>query len=110
MSNSSNIEREQDELALELVRYAKDFDTYEYNDIYSSDEEAFNDMKKNLTEHSLVDKTIEWLCNDIHYFASEKDLEDNEIFNLSKRAFDLIIKINKYSKDLEKEEKKEIDI
>lgn len=110
MNVSSNIDMKQDELALELVSYAKDFDTYEFSDIYSSDEEAFNDMKKNISDHSSIDTTIEWLCNDIHYFASEKDLENNEIFNLSKRAFDLIVKINKYSKELEKEEKKEMDI
>ena len=108
--SSINIEKEQDELALELVSYAKDFDTYEYNDIYNSDDEAFNDMKKNLFDSSSIDKTIEWLCNDIHYFASEKDLKDNEILNLSKRAFDLIVKINKYSNKLEKKEKKEMDI
>jgi hypothetical protein len=99
-----------DELAVELMNYAKDFDTYEYNDIYNSDDDAFNDMKKNLTTTSGIDTMIEWLCNDIHYFASENDLGNNAISNLSKTAFNLLIKLNQYSKVLEKEDNKEMDV
>lgn len=99
-----------DELAVELMNYAKDFDSYEYGDIYDSDEDAFNDMKKNLATTSGIDTMIEWLCNDIHYFASEKDLGDNEISNLSKEAFNLLNKLNQYQKVLEKQDDKEMDI
>ncbi len=99
-----------DKLALELMNYTKEFDPYEYNDIYDNDEVAFNDMKKNLSTISGIDTMIECLCNDMHYFASEKDLGSNDIFNLSKTAFNLLIKLNQYSKTLEKEDSKEIDI
>lgn len=100
----------EDELAVELMNYAKDFDTYEYRDVYDSDDDAFNDMKKNLATISGIDTTIEWLCNDIHYFASENDLGNHEISDLSKRAFNLLTKLNQYSKILEKEENKEMDM
>ena len=30
------------------MNYARDFDPYEYKDVYSNDEDAFNDMKKML--------------------------------------------------------------
>lgn len=100
----------EDELAVELMNYAKDFDTYEYRDVYDSDDDAFNDMKKNLATISGIDTTIEWLCNDIHYFASENDLGNHEISDLSKRAFNLLTKLNQYSKVIEKQEDKEMDM
>ncbi|MGM9875706.1 MAG: hypothetical protein ACI310_00555 [Bacilli bacterium] len=100
----------EDELAVELMNYAKDFDTYEYNDVYDSDDDAFNDMKKNLATPSTIDTMIEWLCNDIHYFASENDLGNYDISDLSKRAFNLLTKLNQYSKVLEKNEDKEMDM
>lgn len=100
----------EDELAVELMNYAKDFDTYEYRDVYDSDDDAFNDMKKNLATISGIDTTIEWLCNDINYFASENDLGNHEISDLSKRAFNLLTKLNQYSKVIEKQEDKEMDI
>jgi len=108
--NSPEKEYDLDSLANDLVQYAKNFDTYEYRDVYNSDEDAFNDMKKNLATTSGIDTMIEWLCNDIHYFASEKDLGNNEISDLSKEAFNLITKLNQYSKVLEKSEDKEMDI
>lgn len=100
----------EDELAVELMNYAKDFDTYEYRDVYDSDDDAFNDMKKNLATISGIETTIEWLCNDIHYFASENDLGNHEISDLSKRAFNLLTKLNQYSKVIEKQEDKEMDM
>lgn len=99
-----------DELAIELVKYAKNFDTYEYNDIYNSDEDAFNDIKINLNNNRSIDSIIEWLCDDIYYFASEKDLENKEIYELSERAFNLLKKVNQYSIVLEKEDNKGMDM
>lgn len=99
-----------DLLANELVKYAKDFDTYEYRDIYKDDEDAFNDMKKNLTTVKGVDTMIEWLCNDIHYFSSENDLSNNDILYNFETANNLLIKLNNYSKVLEKQKNQEMDI
>lgn len=101
----------EDELAVELMNYSKDFDSYEYNDIYSNDDDrAFDDMKRSLSTKNNIDVLIESLCNDIHYFASENDLGNNEISNLSKRAFNLLTKLNQYSKVIEQQEDKEMDM
>lgn len=100
----------EDELATELVQYAKDFDTYDYKDIYKDDEDAYEDMKKNLSSTSGIDTMIEWLCNDIHYYASEKDLSNKDISDLSKTAFDLLTKLNQYSRVLENQKDNEMDM
>ena len=100
----------EDELAVELMNYVKDFDPYEYNDVYDNDDHAFNDMKRSLATTSGIDTLIESLCNDIQCFASENDLSNHDISDLSKRAFNLLTKLNQYSKVLEKQEDKEMDI
>ena len=100
----------EDELAVELMNYVKDFDPYEYNDVYDNDDHAFNDMKRSLASTSGIDTLIESLCNDIQCFASENDLSNHDISDLSKRAFNLLTKLNQYSKVLEKQEDKEMDI
>ncbi len=99
-----------DELSNELVQYVKNVDSYEYNDNYENDDQAFNDMKESLSTISRVDVLIESLCNDINYYASENDLSNNDILNNFKTANNLLIKLNYYSKILEKENDKEMDM
>lgn len=53
---------------------------------------------------------IDWLSNDINIMATEKDLSDKNISDLSKQAFNLINKLNQHLKVLEKEETKEVDL
>lgn len=108
--NSYDKEYEINSLAIDLMHYAKDVDPYEYNDSYNDDDHAFNDMKKSLSTTSGVDTLIESICNDINYFASENDLSNSDILNNFKTANDLLIKLNCYSKTLEKEENKEMDM
>ena len=100
----------EDELAVELMNYSKDFDPYEYKDVYDDDDRAFEDMKRSLSCKDNIDVLIESLCNDIHYFASENDLGNHDISDLSKRAFNLLTKLNQYSKIIEKQEDKEMDM
>lgn len=100
----------EDELAVELMNYARDFDPYEYKDIYSNDEDAFNDMKHNLLTSKDTSNMIDWLSNDINIMATEKDLSDKNMSDLSKQAFNLLTKLNQYSKVLEKQEDKEMDM
>ena len=100
----------EDELAVELMNYARDFDPYEYKDIYSNDEDAFNDMKHNLLTSKDTSNMIDWLSNDINIMATEKDLSDKNMSDLSKQAFNLINKLNQHLKVLEKEETKEVDL
>ena len=100
----------EDELAVELVNYARDFDPYEYKDIYSDDDEAFNDMKHNLLTSDDTSNMIYWICEDIKILAIEKDLSDKDMADLSKQAFNLINKLNQHLKVLEKEETKEVDL
>lgn len=100
----------EDELAVELMNYSKDFDPYEYKDVYDDDDRAFEDMKRSLSSKDNIDVLIESLCNDIHYFASENDLGNHDISDLSKRAFNLLTKLNQYSKIIEKQEDKEMDM
>ena len=99
-----------DELSNELVQYDKNVDFYEYSDVYEDDIYAFNDMKKCLSTISSVNNLIENLCSDINYFASENDLSNNDILNNFKTANNLLIKLNYYSKILEKENDKEMDM
>ena len=89
---------------------ARDFDPYEYKDIYSNDEDAFNDMKHNLLTSKDTSNMIDWLSNDINIMATEKDLSDKNMSDLSKQAFNLINKLNQHLKVLEKEETKEVDL
>ena len=92
------------------MHYVKDADPYEYNDDYEDDDHAFNDMKKSLSSTSGVSTLIESLCSDINYYASENDLSNNDILNNFKTASNLLIKLNQYSKTLEKQENKEMDM
>ena len=108
--NSYNKEYDVNSLAKELIEYAKDSDPYEYNDIYNSDEDAFNDVKKNLYDKDSVYDLIGVLCEDIRYFSTENDLSNDDILNNFKSATDLLIKLNKYTKILENQNDKEMDI
>lgn len=92
-----------DSLSNELVKYEKDLDTYEFNDMYSMEEDAYNDIQENLSSVSGIDSIIENLCNDIHSFASENDLSNPDILDLSRTAFNLLGKLNQYSKAMTKE-------
>ena len=74
------------------MNYARDFDPYEYKDIYSNDEDAFNYMKHNLLTSKDTSNMIDWLSNDINIMATEKDLSDKNMSDLSKQAFNLINK------------------
>ena len=99
-----------DELSNELVQYVKNADPYEYNDDYENDDHAFNDMKKSLSTTSGVDTLIESLCSDINYYVSENDLSNDNILDNFKSATDLLIKLNRYAKILEKQNDKEMDM
>lgn len=107
---SSYIELYVDELANELLNYTKDSDPYEYKDLYSNDDDAFNSIKKSLCSVSDVDSTIEWLCADIQHYASESDLSNNDILDYFKTANHLLIELNSYSKVLEKQKDNEMDM
>ena len=106
---NSNNDYVVDQLAYELVDYAKDFDTYDYHDIYDSDEKAFEDMRASLSKDK-IDTTLMWLGNDVLYLATEKDLSDPEMEKLSKTAFNLLCKVNCYKSALEQEKDKEVDL
>lgn len=108
--NSYEKQYDIDSLASDLVKYAKDSDPYEYKDLYSSDEDAFESIKKSLFTVSDVDSTIEWLCADIQHYASESDLSNKDILDYFNTANELLIKLNDYSKDLEKQKNQEMDM
>lgn len=95
------------EIATELVQYAKNFDSYEYNDIYDNDDKAFEDMESSLSKEK-IDSTMEWLSKDIYYIASEKGLNDPEMQKLSQNAFNLLCKISYYKSTFEKDKEMEI--
>jgi len=90
-----------DELVTELVNYARESDPYEYRDLYSSDEDAFNSIKRSLVTVSDIDSTIEWICGDINHYASENDMSFKDTYNNFKTACALLYKLNQYSKVLE---------
>ena len=105
-----NKEYEINEIANSLMKYLKDADSYEYNDVYENDDQALNDMKKNLSTISGVETIIESLCSDINSFASENDLSNEDILNNFKTAGDLLIELNNYAKQFEKNNSKEMDM
>lgn len=108
--NSNEKDYDIDSLVSDLVKYAKDSDPYEYRDLYSSDEDAFESIKKSLCTVSDVDSTIEWLCADIRHYASESDLSNKDILDYFNTANELLIKLNDYSKNLEKQKNQEMDM
>ena len=67
-------------------------------------------MKHNLLTSKDTSNMIDWLCNDINIMATEKDLSDKSMSDLSKQAFNLVNKLNQHLKVLEKEEIKEVDL
>lgn len=101
------MQKEFENLTNDLVKYAKNFDPYEYRDVYNSDEDAYNDMKKNLSSVDGISTIIDWLSKDIHYFVSENDLSNKDIKDLSDTAYKLSCRLNQYSKLLAKENNKE---
>lgn len=108
--NSYEKENNIDSLVNDLVNYAKDSDPYEFKDLYSSDEDAFESIKKSLCTVSDVDSTIEWICGDIQHYASESDLSNKDILNYFNTANGLLIKLNDYSKVLENQKDQEMDM
>ena len=108
--NLYNKEYKINSFANSLIKYVKDVNPYEYNDIYDSDDQAFEDMKKNLSTASGVETIIKNICDDINHFTSESDLSNKDIFNHFQTANELLIKLNDYSKKLEKEDSKEMDM
>ena len=108
--NLYNKEYKINSFANSLIKYVKDVNPYEYNDIYDSDDQAFEDMKKNLSTASGVETIIKNICNDINHFTSESDLSNKDVFNHFQTANELLIKLNDYSKKLEIEDSKEMDM
>lgn len=94
-------------LAIKLMDYSRDFDTYEFNDCYNSFGEAVDYAKRDLQNIDQAKSFIEMLGNDIVYMATEKGLDDKEMSSLSSRAFKLINELSVYCKMLEKENEKD---
>ena len=108
--NSYENEYDLDSLVNDLVQYAKDSDPYEFKDLYSSDDDAFNSIKKSLYTTSDVDSTSEWICADIQHYASESDLSNNDILDYFNTANGLLVRLNSYSKYLENQKDQEMDM
>lgn len=106
----SNYKYYTDELANCLVNYYKDFDTYDFNDNYDSEQEAFEIIKRDLDNGKGLDSYIRILCENIENSALENDLSDHEIESLNNEAFGLIKELNQYIRLLEKNKDKEMDI
>lgn len=99
-----------DEIANNLIQYAKDFDSYEYRDIYDNDEVATDEIKEMLSTKDGVYTILDSLADDIKMMATEKDMCDSEVCKNSKNAFDLINRLNQYLVVLEKNKDNEIDM
>lgn len=93
---------EKQELVSELTNYLYDRDPYEYNDCYSSREEAEKDVDRVLRTKKSINLVLYELSEDMTW--SEKYLVKNnkkgecEMYKEAKRLFD---KITKYKKQLE---------
>lgn len=92
----------EDEIASNVVCYAKDFDQYDFNDQYRNEEEAIIQTKKDLANRHSINEMIKWLGNDIIYLATEKGLDSDETSSLSSNAFKLINDLSVYSQTCEK--------
>jgi hypothetical protein len=99
-----------DNLSFEILDYLKSYDSYEFNDIYENDDKAYKDIRNSLESKDGIDMLLESLCKDIKYYSCDNDLSNKEIFRLNQKAFELLIKVNLYSKEVEKEYKKEMGI
>lgn len=99
-----------DEIANNLIQYAKDFDSYEYRDSYDNDEVAINEIKEMLSTKDGIYTILDSLTEDIKIMATEKDMCDPEICKNSKTAFDLINRLNQYLVVLENTKDNEIDM
>lgn len=90
-------------LAWKLVDYTKDTDPYEFNDSYSSEEDAFNHFKSDLSKNSTTSSLIEMLCSEINYYAEERDLTDNDTLKDFNRAVDLLKDVSIFYQTLEED-------
>lgn len=99
-----------DEIANNLIQYAKDFDFYEYRDSYDNDEVAINEIKEMLSTKDGIYTILDSLTEDIKIMATEKDMCDPEVCKISKNAFDLINRLNQYLVVLENTKDNEIDM
>ena len=99
-----------EELANGLVRYAKDFDPYDFNDCYDSEYEASVIIKKDLDRGRGIDDYIRILCENIENNAIEDDLSNHEIKRLNDMAFGLMYELNQYKKVLDNNLDKEMDM
>ena len=102
MTRKKYIAKTEDELAKDIVSYAKDFDQYDFNDQYRNEEEALEQTKKDLADKHGINEMIKWLGNDIIYLATEKGLDSDETSSLSSSAFKLINDLSVYSQTYEK--------
>lgn len=99
-----------DTLAKDLVKYVKESDPYEYRNNYESDHDALKSVKKCLYTISGVDAIKEHLNSDIEHYVTDNDLTNNDILDNLKNASDLLIKVNEYSKEIKKQNNKEMDM
>ena len=99
-----------DEIANNLIQYAKDFDSYEYRDNYDNDEVATDEIKEMLSTKDGIYTILDSLTDDIKMMATEKDMCDPEVCKNSKNAFDLINRLNQYLVVLENTKDNEIDM
>ena len=86
------IESKLPDLAREVQEFMYDFDTYDYNDNYIDDEEAFEDAMQALVHPVSREQTINKLKEIIK--------EDNEQ-SIKDKAQELINRINEFEKELE---------
>ena len=99
-----------DEIANNLIQYAKDSDSYEYRDSYDNDEVAIDEIKEMLSTKDGIYTILDSLTEDIKIMATEKDMCDPEVCKISKNAFDLINRLNQYLVVLENTKNNEIDM
>lgn len=91
------------DLTYKVIDHMKSYDLYEYNDVYDSDEEAFNNLYPLYLTEKGVRKQIEEFTEDLSLLATEKDLKDSEIKITFDSAVNLIKEFNKYYMELSNE-------
>lgn len=88
-----NFEVEKEKLAFELNNYFYDYDTYEYNDCYSSKEEGYYEVLDLLSS----DKGLNTLRFDINCNIESQEYFKDDSKHI-KQSYSMLNKINKFEK------------
>lgn len=95
-----------DNLLCDLVEYEKEFDHYQFNDCYESDEDAYNNIRDLLTNEKGIDNYVSVIMGDLTEHIRDTNLSSSEDIQKLDTGVNLVKQLSEYKNEyiIDKEE------